>query len=107
MKTKILVQLACAYLFTIRVDAQSHDQRHYRAYDNGWYEDVYGDATLNKYEKRHLRKEKRQIRRLKKHMLRDGRLDARERHLLRKLKRQHRQHAKLHRNIRDNHRHCR
>ncbi len=107
MKTKILILLISCFVTGVSLNAQSYKYRYERGHQPEWSDHSFDKSKLNKHAKRHLRAEKRQLKRLKKHMLRDGRLDPRERHILRKKHRQHQRHLEHHRLESRRGRHCR
>ena len=97
MKTKILVLLAASFFLSTAANAQHNEyRRHHEGHYKEWSDEGYGKKKLSKKEKKRLRKEKHHIKKTKKIMMRDGRLDVRERHVLRKMKRHHKAHSEHH-----------
>lgn len=86
MKTKLMLMIFAALLFSFALQAQGGWKDYRRGncqkecIRQGWRS---GEITA--YELKHLRKEHRRIHRAKMHMLRDGKLDARDRHRLHRM----------------------
>jgi hypothetical protein len=84
MKTKIFSVIVACMFIAFAADAQSCQRERMR---DGWRS---GELTPREYKQ--LSMEQRKIHRTKMRMLRDGRLDPRERHKLHKMKKHNSRH---------------
>lgn len=91
---KIKLALGMISFILISHSAFSQSESYYRYEYQHLHDRRSSDLSSREY--KHLKREKAKIHRAKKRMLRDGVLDKRERHQLRKMKKQHREHLLRH-----------